>query len=382
MYLPAIPDIAQFWSVNESLVNLSLVLWFFSFSVSLLFYGPLSDRFGRKPILLYGLLLFSLSSFLCAFSSNIWQLILFRILQGMGAASPSSMSMAICRDHFQGKRRQQMFAYIGVVLAVMPMLAPSIGSFLLSFFSWRFIFAAQGFIVLVSFLLSIVYQETATRLRTGKILYVLARYKGLVKNPEYFLSNSLMGVLTGPFYAYIAISPIIYINIFQQSKSAFSLFFGLNALFSMLGALLCARLVRRYSYKLLLPVGFVGYIAGSVMMLLLGSFSAYLFFIAMMTISFFLGLSRPISNHLVLDQVDEDIGSASSFLVFYQMMVGSICMFFTSLPWPQPILAFGLLALITPVSVLSLWPTLLRRLEKKEKRTAANLVEDPIEQYP
>lgn len=380
MYLPAIPDIARHWRIDESLVNLSLVLFFVSFSVSLLFYGPLSDKYGRKPVLRYGLLLFSLASFLCAFSLNIGHLIFFRIMQGIGAGAPSSMSMAICRDHFEGKRRQQMFAYIGVVLTIMPMLAPSMGSFLLAFFSWRFIFGAQGFIVMISFVTALFYSETAKQLNPEKWFYALVRYKRLFQNREYMLSNSLMGLLPGPFFAYLSISPIIYINIFHLSKGAFSIFFGLNAVFSMMGALFCARLVHHYSYAFLLPAGFAGYIAGGLMMLLFGGYSPYTFFLAMITISFFLGMSRPISTHLVLEQVHEDIGAASSFFVFYQMMIGALCMLIASLPWSRPIAAFGVLALITPIFVYSLWPGLLRRLERKKQILDNASVDNPVEQ--
>ena len=98
MYLAAMPIIAKQWGVPDSRVALSLVLWFASFSVFLLVYGPLSDKHGRRPILLTGLALFTAASAACALATNVTALIVLRVLQGIGTAGPSSMCMAICHD--------------------------------------------------------------------------------------------------------------------------------------------------------------------------------------------------------------------------------------------------------------------------------------------
>lgn len=364
MYLPAIPDLAVLWDVARSTVNLSLVLWFVFFSLFLLIYGPLSDKYGRKPVLFAGLILFVSSSLLCALSANVQQLIGFRILQGIGAASPSAMAMAICRDRFEGKRRQQMLAYIGVILAIMPMIAPMIGSLILEFTSWRAIFIMQAALASISLFSTFAYQESAHALVKGNLIYTFSRYTRLIRNRAYLLSNTLMGIILGPFYGHIAFSPIVYMTLFSLSKRSFSLMFGLNALSAMAGSFVCARLSQRFSVTRLLTIAIVGCIAGGMGMLLVGAMHVYLFAAMMLTISFFCGVSRPLSNHLVLEQVDEDIGSASSFLVFYQFIIGSLCMWYATQPWPMPILAFGLMALFIPSLVLILWPVLLKLLAK------------------
>ncbi|MBZ0257074.1 multidrug effflux MFS transporter, partial [bacterium] len=323
MYLPAIPDIAQLWQVKENIVNLSLILWFASFSIALLIHGSLSDKYGRKPVLITGLTIFVASSFLCAAATNVHQLILFRIFQGIGAAAPSSMSMAICRDRFEGKRRQQILAYIGIVLSVMPMLAPSIGSALLSVTTWRWIFITQGLIALLSLIFTFGYEETADKMRTISILRLFSRYTNLLSNRNYMQSCILVSIIVGPFFGYLALSPIVYMTIFGCSKQTFSILFGLNAMASMIGSYFCVRLTRNFSSVQLLSAGFVGGLLGGLALLIIGSISPYLFFAGTATYSFFLGMSRPISNHLVLEQVTQDIGSASSYMVFITMLGGS-----------------------------------------------------------
>ncbi len=228
MYLAAMPTIASQWHVPDSRVGLSLVLWFVAFSLFLLVWGPLSDKYGRRPVLLAGLALFVVSTFACSFSQNVWQLIAFRILQGIGAAGPSSMAMAICRDKYEGLQRKRALAYIGIILTVAPAVAPSIGAVLLAWFNWRAIFLTQGALGAVTLAVSIRYRETAAERVSGHFLYLLSRYRHVVANRRYLFSNTSMGLILAPFYAFIAFSSIVYIQIFGLSERAFGILFGVN----------------------------------------------------------------------------------------------------------------------------------------------------------
>jgi DHA1 family bicyclomycin/chloramphenicol resistance-like MFS transporter len=143
MYLPALPMIAKQWGVPDSRVAAVAGVVVTS-SVFLLVCGPLSDKHGRRPVLLGGLALFAGASLACALASDAAQLIAFRILQGIGAAGPSSMCMAICRDRYEGPRRKYILAWIGIILGLTPMIAPTIGALLLRLAHWRFIFVVQA----------------------------------------------------------------------------------------------------------------------------------------------------------------------------------------------------------------------------------------------
>ena len=363
MYLPAMPTIAKQWGVPDSRVALSLVLWFVGFSIFLLVCGPLSDRHGRRPVLLTGLGLFTLASLACALATNVAQLIAFRILQGIAAAGPSSMCMAICRDRYEGPRRKHILAWIGIILALAPMAAPTIGSVLLRFSSWRAIFVVQAGLgaglLLVS---SRLYRETAAERIAGRLLMLMGRYVALARNRRYVLSVMAMGLILGPFYGFIAFAPILYIQIYGLSNRAFSLLFALNALMGMCGAFVCTRVMKVLPDTVLLTVCLAGCAAGGGGILAWGGRHYAMFAAAMCIVTFFCGMSRPLSNNLILEQVRHDIGSASSFIVFYQFVVGAVCMRFVSLSWDAPIRVFGLLALLLPAIVLAVWPLLLRLL--------------------
>ena len=362
MYLAAMPTIATQWGVPDSHVALSLVLWFAGFSVFLLVCGPLSDKYGRRPVLLAGLILFTAATGACALATNVVQLIVFRILQGIGAAGPSAMCMAICRDRYEGPQRKHALAYIGIILGLAPMIAPMIGAALMKFAHWRAIFAVQGGLGLATLAISLRYVETATERVSGRILSLMGRYVVLMRNRRYFLTNTAMGLILGPFYGFIAFSSIVYIQIYELSNHAFSLLFGFNAAMGMLGAFVCTRVTRFVSDTVLLTVCLIGCVAGAAAILAWGSWHYLAFAGGMCLFTFFCGMSRPLSNNLILEQVRHDIGSASSFIVFYQFMVGAVCMRIATASWSRPIVAFGILAVLLPTVVLAFWPVLLRLL--------------------
>ncbi|MCE5341754.1 MAG: multidrug effflux MFS transporter [Planctomycetaceae bacterium] len=360
MYLPAIPTIAQAWHIGTDTASLSLVFYFVFFAAFMLVFGTMSDKFGRKPILLTGLFIFVAASFLCATSLNIRQLITWRIIQGIGAASPAAISLAICRDIYDGEKRKRALAYIGIILSVVPLTAPTIGSLFLKFADWRFIFITQAMLTSLTLLLSLGYTETLKEKLTANVFHIFGRYKSLILNRGYILANTIMGLISGPFFGFIAFSPIVYIQIFHLNTSMFGLLFALNAGMAMLGAFACTRLIKFFSDNKIITFGISGCIVSALAIVLFGRHNCYLFAAFMSIFTFCCGMTRPLSINLILSQVSSDIGSASGFIVFYTFVVGSTCMALTTAKWNNPILAFGLIAFILPLIVLIMWPVLLK----------------------
>jgi DHA1 family bicyclomycin/chloramphenicol resistance-like MFS transporter len=363
MYLPALTTIAADFSVSEQTASLSLVLWFAAFSVALLVWGPLSDRFGRRPVLYVGMSLFLAATLLCSMSQNVWQLIGFRILQGIAAASGASMCMAICRDRYEGIRRKKTLAYMGMIVGITPILAPSIGSFVLHFLSWRFIFVVQALAASVTLTISMGYTETLPQKTVGSFLQMADRYRVLVLNRRYILAVSIMGLIAGPFFGYLAFSSIVYMKLYGLSSQAFSVLFAASALSGISGGFACTLLTGRISDSRLVTICLVGATAGGLGVLLFGSLHYLAFAVPICMFIFFSGMSRPLSSHIILEQVDADIGSASSFMIFYNFLLGAGCMALATASWPRPILAFGIMSVAMPAAVLCLWPVLLRLIE-------------------
>ncbi|MBN1347120.1 MAG: multidrug effflux MFS transporter [Phycisphaerae bacterium] len=367
MYLPALPRIAVDWKIDESTVNLSLVLWFAAFSVTLLVWGSLSDRYGRRPILLSGLIGFIVSSGLCALSGNVYHLIAARILQGVAAAGASSMVMAIARDYYDGVERQRVLAWIGIILGIAPMVAPSIGAAILKYADWRFIFVAQAVLATVSLSVTVaVYGETAKVLDEGGLGSIVSRYGRLLRNTNYVLTNGATGLLSAPFFGFIGFSGTAYIVHFGMSEQAFGLLFGANALCAIAGSAACTQLIKRQSEYRLVTIACLGCLAGGVVLLLVAWRPIWILFAGGMGMfAFCFGMSRPLINHLILEQVDRDIGAAASGIVCYQFIAGASGMALATRQWGEPFLVFGLLVTLCPLAVLAIWPVLLRRILRR-----------------
>jgi DHA1 family bicyclomycin/chloramphenicol resistance-like MFS transporter len=178
------------------------------------------------------------------------------------------------------------------------------------------------------------------------------------------LMNMSMGLILGPFYGFIPFSTIVYMKIYGLSPQAFSMLFALNAFMSMSGAYTCTRLTRFIGDIKLLTVCLLGCLCGGLGILAVGGYHFFAFSAAMCLFTFCCGLSRPLSNNIILEQVKTDIGSASSFIVFYQFIVGAACMSVASRDWARPIVAFGILAAAIPLLVLCFWPLLVKRLRR------------------
>jgi len=355
MYLASIPQIAESWGVGKEIINLTLVLWFASFSFFILVAGSLSDKYGRKPVLVTGLFIFVSSSFMCALAQNPVQLIVFRILQGAGAGAPSSIVMAIIRDKFDGRERQRAMAYVMTIVALAPMVAPMIGAMLLEFFSWRVIFAAQGAMVALTFVLSFAFEETIGDKLRVSVYKLASRYTVHFKNRNFMFASLSMGLLATPFYGFIAFSPVYYISIFGLSEKLFSVLFGVNAVFLMAGARTSTFFVRKYGERKVITASIIGCAAGGLGIMLLAPFHYLFFTLFMIVFSYFSGISRPVSGSIIVGLVDTDVGSASSFFVFYQFMTGALCMAVITLPWSHPVLFYGMLTTGMSLVVMFLW---------------------------
>lgn len=287
------------------------------------------------------------------------------------------MVMAIARDRFEGSERQQVLAWIAVILGLAPMIAPSIGSAILQYGSWRLIFAMQAALAAVSLGLTIlVYRETAVYLDQANLKSLFTRYGRLASNANYMLANGATSLLTATLLGFVAFSPIAFIVHFGMSEQQFALAFGANALFVIAGSFACSQVIGRYSDNGLMVVAFVGCLVGGAVLLIAGS-AGWMYFSAGMAIfSFFFGLSRPLVNHLVLEQVDRDFGAASSGIVCGQFLCGAAGMAIATHSWARPFLVFGLVATVCPLTTLLLWPLIHSRTVASH---ASNPAEDPLE---
>lgn len=365
MYLPAIPTLCSLWGIPLAQANLSLVIFFICFSAFLLVHGPLSDRFGRRPILLWGISVYIIGCMLCAASISIGMLVLARMLQATGAAAASAMSLALAKDLYDGNDRKKLLAYIGIIVPLCPMAAPTIGALMLNYFSWRGIFISQGILALTALYGSFRLKEPLEERGSGGVSAALGRYRNLLRNKVYVGYSVSFSMLGFAFFAFIASSSDIYINGFRMNEQTYGLFFAFNAFALMVGSLLCSRLCINIESRSILVTSICGMLGSAAAMVVLGAATPVMFALPMFSYTLFLGMSRPISNHMILEQVDKDAGTASSLLTFFFFLCGSLSMELVSLNWPSKPLVIAVLGLAGTIAPLIVVLKMRRTLHQK-----------------
>ena len=355
MYLPALPQLQIQWGAALSTINLTLVLFFVVYCFSLLIYGPLSDRFGRKPPLLWGIGIYVMGSLCCAVSQGVVVLILARIVQAFGAGAGSSIAMAMIKDRLEGKKREEVLGYLSVIIALAPMAAPMVGSLILEYGSWHGIFLAQAGMGLVAMAGVLFTRETLETPVATPVKYLVKNYVHTLKNRRFLgvvLCSSMAGL---PLFSFIAASSAIYISGHGLSETRFALFFGGNALAFMTGAGVCTRLTRRVESRRLISWGFGGIALGGGLMVFNPFSGPWALALPMAMITFFLGMSRPPTHSVALEQVSQYAGAASSILIFVYFILGALAMGLVSLEgWASPA-TIGLLALVPGSFIWGSW---------------------------
>ena len=200
MYLPAFPHVAADMHVNMTTVSLTLSSYFIALGFGQIFYGPLLDRYGRKRPLYVGLVLYILGSFGCAFAPGIYALIALRFIQGIGGCAARVGAVAMVRDFFPVEESAKVFSLMFLFIAVSPMLAPSVGGFMMLWMSWRVVFLVLGLIVAAIF--ALVYfllpeGHTPDPAISLKPLPIVKEYWAILKNPR-FATYTLTGTLALP----------------------------------------------------------------------------------------------------------------------------------------------------------------------------------------
>jgi MFS transporter, DHA1 family, multidrug resistance protein len=261
MYLPSLPTIVRELATTTASVQVSLAVYFAGIAVGQAFYGPLSDRIGRKPALYSGLVIFLVSSVGCALSGSVGVLIVFRLLQALGGCAPLVVPRAVVRDYFEARGSVRMLSMLILVMGVAPILAPLVGGQLLLHFGWRSVFwVLATYAVIWLGLVALFLPESlpVERRQRQPVRIILTTYGRLLRDRQYIgyvLSGSL--IFSG-LLAYIAGSPFVFIELFHVRPERFGLYFGTNAMgiiaASQVNRWLATRVETRGIVRVVLPI--------------------------------------------------------------------------------------------------------------------------------
>lgn len=361
LYLPALPGMSKYFQVSAEQVNLTLIFFFIVFAAGMLFWGPLSDKYGRRPILIAGLAIYSLAGFLCAISQDINQLIAFRILQAIGGSSASAVAMAMIKDVYDSRNREMILAWVSSMVLISPMAAPVLGALLLGFTSWRGVFVVLGVIGFVALSGSLALVETLNTRYTGTLSQSIGRLAVVLKNPGFLSLLIVFSLLSFSSMAFIASSSYIYIDGFGLSEKLFSLYFAFNALGMIGGPMLYLRLSKRFRRYSIIIAGFISTFLGGLLVYHLGSLQPWIFALCLFPATIMGSCIRTPGANLMLEQQEEDTGSASALMSCFGILMGSIGMTVISQEWGDTIRILGLMNILVGVLCLGLWLLLSNR---------------------
>lgn len=330
MALPAFPQIEADFGSTAQVVSYSVSIFLIGFALGPLVLGPLSDRFGRRPVLLAGFLIFTLAGLGCALSSGTGQLLAWRLAEGIGAGAGGILPFIIVRDLFEGKAAHTRMSAITAVLGVGPIVAPILGTVILQFSDWRGVFevlTACGVVLLALGLCLFAESHSVERRHPLSALQMMRTYVELSCHRNFMLYTIMNAAGFGCMFAYIAASPAILMGNLHASAQAFSLLFGCSAAAFMIGAAVNGIILGRtgnVNFALLLAL--VAMLVGSVGMLglsLVGSLSPVSFAICAGLAMFGSGLLAPSTIHEALHGMGPRSGVASAAFRFVQMIAAA-----------------------------------------------------------
>lgn len=357
IYLPAMPQMVEIFSASQFKVNMTLAIYFATYALGLLFWGPLSEKFGRKPILLTGLGIYVASSFLCALAMNIEFLIASRMLQAFGGSAVTVVAAAIVKDLYTGREREKVMATVMSLVIIAPMVAPVLGAFLLKVASWRMLFMVLALFGGVSTIFALLYQETLHEKYQGSMFSAWSRLAVVLKNPRFTALLAIFSIAPMAMMSFLASASYIYIQGFGMSEQEFSYIFASNALCAAFGPMLYMRISGRVSMPNIVSACFGLLLIGGMVVATLGHFSPYLFAPAVALVTIAVISMRVPGANLMLDQQQRDTGSAAALIQFFGMLMGSVGMFLVSLNPDHLIASLGIIQILVGLigSVLWLW---------------------------
>ncbi|MDO4869162.1 MAG: MFS transporter [Bacillota bacterium] len=363
MYLPALPVLKDEFGASEEALNVSLNTDLFFCGAGMLISGTISDKYGRKSIMILGLVLSMIGLFLAPLSKGVVFLSLMRGLCGLGGGFSLTVAAAIVRDSFEGQTFQIVTTITQAVAIIGPVFAPAIGSFLIEYLSWRWIFLTLGFATLITLLPFIVFTETWPRERRhiSSVLQATMQSFAFVKNRDYVIFITMVLFLTLPLWAYIATCSYIYYETFGVSNTEYSILYATGTMSAFVAPFIYIWISRKSSNRRVMELVFALMLFSVAAFVFIAGKSPILFLIAAIPVIMVEAIVRSMAMVVVLDEHPEEAGSASSITGFVLTAVSVIATSIATLNWPSFIMS---IAVITAASVaigIAFWVLIIRK---------------------
>jgi MFS transporter, DHA1 family, multidrug resistance protein len=366
LYVPSLPFLADDLGVDTAEVKLTMTVFLIAFALSQLVYGSVSDRFGRRPVLLTGMVIYVVATLICAVAPNIEILILGRFLQGVGACAGTAIARAVVRDRFERREATRALAIIAMAMAVSPALGPIIGGNLQVYFGWQANFAALaifGVLVLIAAAIGLaesIRQPDPTATQPSRMI---ANYRTLLSSSTYWGYMLVIGSCFAGLFAYMTSLPFVFIELLGFTPDLFGFVFIFTVIGYLMGSTTVSQIALHIDGDYLVLVGTTLMFAGGLVMVgfvLCEWVSAVTIVGPMAVFMFGFGITLPNATAGAISPFPHMAGVASAMLGFFQMAmaaVASIAVAFlydeTALPMAAVICATGILAVLSRLALIA-----------------------------
>jgi DHA1 family bicyclomycin/chloramphenicol resistance-like MFS transporter len=328
LIIPALPATAHALHVSPGAIQLTITLYLIGLAIGQLVYGPISDRLGRRPVLIGGLALFTFAGILTTVAPGAFTLVIARVLQSIGACAGLVLGRAIVRDSAAPDRAAAQLAMLTMVMSMAPAIAPVLGGYATAWFGWRAAFALLAIVGAVTLLLAVLLLPETYRAQSG------ARTSMMLGSLRLFRSRAFCGYVLGgaftttSFYAFMAASPFILVDLLHQSTERVGLYYLLLMVGVAVGSFLANRVAGRIRVQVALRLANSFAIAGAALFML-ADLTGWLTVVSVIApVVLFMvgaGMASPFALSGAVSVNPLAIGSASGLYGFTQMAYGAFC---------------------------------------------------------
>jgi len=332
IFMPSMPGMVHFFNTDYATVQLTLTLFLASIALSQLFIGPLSDRFGRRPVVVYGTALFLVASVVCIYATSIEMLIAGRILQAFGGCTGMVMGRAIIRDMHGLDKSASMMGYVTMAMVVAPMMAPSMGGYLDGQYGWQasfvlvFVYAA----VVLAFGWFLIGETHKGPFRAESPVRMLISYGTLLATLKFLRPALQISFSTGAFFAFLGGAPYVTMELLGGTPVAYGIHFMIASICYMIGNFVTGRMSESWGAERLVGIGLCFGLAGGLWLLAnyaMDTLSILTLFGGMGFIAMGNGMSLPSGTAAAISADPTRVGAAAGLSGSMQLTAGAIASF-------------------------------------------------------
>lgn len=367
MYVPALPLLLEEFDTSASFLNLTMFMFMLVSAFAILVAGPLTDKFGRKPILIVSCAVFGASSIGCALSTSVLMLTVFRVGQAIGFGLVETDVTAMIKDAYTDKDLKFAMSLLQSLVIVGPVLAPFLGTLLLAIGGWREIFVALAVMGIIGLVIALVISETMHadhRLAAGVVPALrdmMMRVRSLLSKRSFNAMALIVGVAGLAYMGYIAVASYILLDDFDSGYVIYNLVYAGICGVSVLAPFVYLRISKMMSPRALTVLCAVLGLVAAAFMAVFGIWGPFAFFCCFVPYALMEGIIRPHAFVVLLDQPPDQVGSASAFANFVYTMLGAAGTVVMTLPWTSYVGGLAIVMGACSIIMLALYAWGLRK---------------------